>query len=587
MSTAKRTKKKTAEPTSSDVSVPAPEKPSRAFLSKLYQKLKEKKTDLSEDEFKAAVTHARSHAGGMAKAAKTKAASESLTAFVSRVGTALYEAFCTGWNDRSAFSWAKEVYSDHVIACSNEDGKDYHIPFTTGDDGEIEFGEPFEVTTEYVPASVGAHELFDLCAHGHPVRLFMEQSFAEPPDWINYLPKPGEYTSDRYGKISITKERNEEFTNQFNDGIYQTVDGVPHIPIDAEHESKLSGALGWITSMRVNEDGSVDAKPDWTDRGKELIEADRFKFFSPEWYDEWTDPATETTYNNIAIGGALTTRPFFKEKSLRPLVANEKGLFALETGDLENVKRESVVNLHFTAMTPDHPQGDAMVTKEQIEAARKLVKAADAKTATEALKDVTDEQIKAARAIVASEDARVAAEKEKTAGDAKKAAEPPKELAERLAASEAQTKTFKEEAEKNAAEAKRANERVDALEKDSRAKRFGEMATGWVGKKEQHIAMMEHLATSDEKGEESDLFKSYVETQKAAAEQISKSNIFSEIGTSRAAEGSVEAEIEAKAKKMSEESSGKLTYAQAYAETLKQNPSLYTRLQAEERRSVN
>ena len=51
--------------------------------------------------------------------------------------------------------------------------------------------------------------------------------------------------------------------------------------------------------MRVNDDGSVDAKPEWTDRGTTLIENDRFKYFSPSWFEQWTDPATETTYNDV------------------------------------------------------------------------------------------------------------------------------------------------------------------------------------------------------------------------------------------------------------------------------------------------
>jgi hypothetical protein len=48
-----------------------------------------------------------------------------------------------------------------------------------------------------------------------------------------------------------------------------------------------------------------------------------FNYISPEWYDEWSDPATGQTYKDVAIGGALTTRPFFKAPYLRPLAASE------------------------------------------------------------------------------------------------------------------------------------------------------------------------------------------------------------------------------------------------------------------------
>ena len=78
--------------------------------------------------------------------------------------------------------------------------------------------------------------------------------------------------------------------------------------------------------MRQSEDGSAEARVEWTDRGKAFFAADRFRYFSPEWYDAWEDPATRTQYQDVAIGGALTTRPFFKDPALRPLFASERGL---------------------------------------------------------------------------------------------------------------------------------------------------------------------------------------------------------------------------------------------------------------------
>lgn len=165
-------------------------------------------------------------------------------------------------------------------------------------------------------------ELSTLCAQGRPWRLFNEYQFAEPPDWIPYLPIPGTFSHPAYGEITITRERNARFVNNFQTGVYQE-----RLPLDAEHETKLSGAVGWIVDMRLNEDGSADAKVEWTDRGRKLIESDRFRYISPEFYDEWEDPATEEIHQDVAVGGAITTRPFFKEKALRPLIASERGLF--------------------------------------------------------------------------------------------------------------------------------------------------------------------------------------------------------------------------------------------------------------------
>lgn len=164
-------------------------------------------------------------------------------------------------------------------------------------------------------------DLADLAATGHTHRLFNSIAFAEAPTWIPYLPKPGSYSHPRYGTITITTDRNARFVDNFTKAVYQD-----RLPIDAEHETKLSGAAGWITAMRQNSDGSADAKVDWTDRGQAFFAGDRFRYFSPEWYDQWEDPATRIAHKDVAIGGALTTRPFFKDPALRPLFASEGSL---------------------------------------------------------------------------------------------------------------------------------------------------------------------------------------------------------------------------------------------------------------------
>jgi hypothetical protein len=138
------------------------------------------------------------------------------------------------------------------------------------------------------------------------------------PQWIPYLPMPHDFAHPVYGTVSITPERIQNFVTQFNAGVYQKPIGF-----DTEHDIKGSGAVVWAYEMRVNDDGSADARVEWTKRGEQMYRDGAFKYISPEWYDEWTDPATGQTYQDIAIGGALTTRPFFKAPYLRPLAASE------------------------------------------------------------------------------------------------------------------------------------------------------------------------------------------------------------------------------------------------------------------------
>jgi len=165
-------------------------------------------------------------------------------------------------------------------------------------------------------------------------KLFLEQKFAEPPVTIQVLPKPGTYSHPRYGKFKMTPENITAFVDNHNNHVYQE-----QVPIDAEHESKLSGAVGYYGEMRLIDQGRGGAEADvsWTDRGKQLLASDQFKYFSPEWFDEWTDPAGGKKVSNVLVGGAITTRPFFKDKVMRPLTASEDKYAAGEwVGDEEN-----------------------------------------------------------------------------------------------------------------------------------------------------------------------------------------------------------------------------------------------------------
>ncbi|MDT5061517.1 MAG: hypothetical protein QOH63_1976 [Acidobacteriota bacterium] len=537
------------QPPSAEVSVPTSLKkkrkgPGDLFLNKLYEKMKETAGEtFTQDQFSAAVRYARSHAGGKTKGlnAKPAMAEMSYTRMIEMVNSALCESFKKPFSNESYFYWAREIYPAYVIVCSNDDGKYYQIAYTITDD-EVEFDDPVEVEQTFAPvnASEGIN-IIDLCANGHGVRLFNElQEFATPPDWIPYLPKPGKYNSPRYGEINITEDRIQNFVKNFDDKVYQE-----KLPIDAEHETKLSGALGWITEMRVNTDGSVDAKAEWTDRGTTLIENDRFKYFSPEWFEEWTDPATEEKHSDVAVGGALTTRPFFKEKALRPLVASERGLEATETEPKDLPNSQTVI---FTALAPISKGANSMPSKQQED----LRQAATTKDPDGGGDDDTT-------ATGDTDNSHFDAQGKKRPGMfdadgnplAKKATEP-----QSFAELKAELET--ERAARKASEegSRKLSERTAAVEKELRTKRFSDTindATGngakrFIGGAEDHLSFMEFIAEHD--GETSDRMTKYVEQQRAHAEQVRKSGLFDEVGRSGGdgASSSAQAQLDAKAK---------------------------------------
>jgi 2'-5' RNA ligase len=316
-------------------------------------------------------------------------------------------------------------------------------------------------------------DVADLCADGRGWRLFNEHEFAEPPAWVPCLPKPGTFTHPSYGQISVTPDRNQRFVQNFKTGVYQS-----RIPVDAEHQLKTSGAVGWITDMRLNEDGSADAQVEWTDRGQSLIRSDRYKYVSPEWYDKWTAPDTGNEHSDVLIGLALTTRPFFKEKSLRPLVASERGFYTTD----EQVSSNTTV-VYFNAFS------------EVLDMAEK---------ATE--QPVTAVQF----------------------GELQQKFD---ELSGKFAAAEAARTEAEVKAKQYAEALDGANARVAALEATAQRKRFGELSANWFGKADDNVNMLTKLAQAF--GEESAEFATYVTQQRAIAEQMKQSKLFEEIGSNK------------------------------------------------------
>lgn len=346
---------------------------------------------------------------------------------------------------------------------------------------------------------------------GHQLFMELPAEFAEPPEWFPYLPRPGSYAHPRYGTVVVTPARNRRFVDNFKAGIYQT-----RLPIDAEHQTKVSGALGWITDMRMVEDGSVEARADWTSRGRSMLEDNRFAFFSPEWFDEWPDPLTGHRHTDIAIGGALTGRPYFKEGSLRPLVARAAGeLWAYDD-------------------TGQHPE---------------LLEAGEA-----------------------GEEETMSIDPQRFAEMEEQLEQMQEELARRTASEEAaatQAKTMSEQVIRLTGEARLRRFTDEVTGKSS--------ANGqpWIGEFDKHVAFMEKLASQF--GEDSEELKHYVEMNRGHAKQAREGSLFRPQGGGGGGNVPPAYErIEAKARQMVEaDATGKLTFEQAMDRVAMREPQLY------------
>jgi hypothetical protein len=137
----------------------------------------------------------------------------------------------------------------------------------------------------------------------------------------------------------VNRDRNQEFVNNFNNEVYQRL-----IPIDLEHETFLSGAVAYYepSSAVVEDDGSASIGVRWEERGAQALNEGRFYYFSPMWFDKWKEPLTGKIFNNVLIGGALTTSPYFKDANLRPLYASELTVNQVHVdGPMEKEEKEA------------------------------------------------------------------------------------------------------------------------------------------------------------------------------------------------------------------------------------------------------
>lgn len=150
--------------------------------------------------------------------------------------------------------------------------------------------------------------------------------------WIQASPF-GEYKHPLYGDIAIDEPRVDRFVDHFRNNVYGQ-----DIPISYEHfgmdTSKGMKAAGWVTDMERREDG-MWWKVNFTSEATKEIKDGEWKYFSPEWYEEFTDKATEVTYADVAAGGALTNQPFYK--NMVPLNFSELAVeVANESADWEH-----------------------------------------------------------------------------------------------------------------------------------------------------------------------------------------------------------------------------------------------------------
>lgn len=149
--------------------------------------------------------------------------------------------------------------------------------------------------------------------------------------WIMAMPY-NTYVHPEYGEIKITPE----FANIMANGVNENIRGQ-QLDIDYDHKKRTDEAAGWVKKAEARDDG-LWLLVQWTKKAYDLIKEKAYKYFSPEFVDEWKHPVTGVTYKNVLFGGGITNRPFLK--GIQPLNLSEMGIKDTEN-EKENIMDEA------------------------------------------------------------------------------------------------------------------------------------------------------------------------------------------------------------------------------------------------------
>lgn len=142
----------------------------------------------------------------------------------------------------------------------------------------------------------------------------------DQPTWIQAFPL-GTWTHPKYGEINVTPEKVARMAANVKAGVRGQ-----ELDIDYDHKMHSGEAAGWVKDAEARPNGLWLAVQ-WTKDAYAKVRDGAYKYFSPEYTDEWTNPVDNNVYKDVVFGGGITNRPFLK--GILPINLSEA--FASET----------------------------------------------------------------------------------------------------------------------------------------------------------------------------------------------------------------------------------------------------------------
>lgn len=134
-----------------------------------------------------------------------------------------------------------------------------------------------------------------------------------------------------YGKVSITKDMLNSFVSNFAEGVV----GVD-LMIDYDHDQRE--AAGWISEVFLSFDEKTAlGVVKWTPKGALALNDRSFRYFSPEFTNNYVHPHSGRQHGPTLLGGGLVNRPFLKMDAIVGLSdKNNLGVNDMDTISLKD-----------------------------------------------------------------------------------------------------------------------------------------------------------------------------------------------------------------------------------------------------------